>query len=351
MKTNIFAGMGMLALITLSMTGCNSAQRVEAIDIDPPVINGMKSEFVPGGKEAVIYGRNLKDAKIEFETQFYDELVEADVVSSKSNDSVLVCIVPKSAWSGKIKVTNLGGETRSSFLFRDKRNIIMDFDRCHQTWGGYTPFDPQTGELVESLSDGKKLEASLPEPCSGKYSVLYGDYVTSWVFDSNMWLQYMANPDEGGRGNISVAGIPFLNRPIDELVLKFECNIPKEAPYKGVRTEIFCGPYDATNKHGREGSVICYWEPWTSKGYSIAGNNAGKDLSNGFYTDGWETITIPLSEFKHNFITDEILHDIKMDILSSVNFSFLQIGAIDNANPPHVYMCVDNFRIVPAIEE
>lgn len=352
MNTKIFAGMGMLSLMALSMGSCNQAQRVEAVDIDTPVISGMKSEFVPAGQKAVIYGSNLKNAKVEFETQFYEELVEADVVADQSNDSVIVCIVPRNAWSGRIKVSNLGGESRSPFQFRDMRNQIIDFDKCFQTWGGYSPYDPQNGDaLVESLVPGQKLEAPLPAGCSGKYGVLYGDYKNSWSFDSNMWLQYMSNFDEGGRGNVSVAGLHFLDRPLDELVLKFECYIPQEAPYKGVRTEIFCGPAKADNKHGREQSVICFWEPWTGKGYSVAGNNKGKDLSKGFYTDGWETVTIPLSEFKHNSTTDEILHELKMDLLTSVNFSFLQMGAVDDSNPAHVYMCVDNLRIVPAIEE
>lgn len=351
MKTKIFTGLGLAGLFCLAMTGCNSAERVEAIDVNPPVIKGMKSEFVPAGKEAVIYGENFRDAKVEFDTQFYGEMVEAEIVEDKSNDSVLVVIVPRSAWSGKIKVSALGGETYSPFLFRDKRNLIMDFDLHHQTWGGYSSTDPATNELAKELVAGEKLAAPLPEPCSGKYSVLYGEYCNSWSFDNNMWLQYMGNFDEGGRGNVSVAGLHFLGMPIENLVLKFECNIPKEAPYKGVRTEIFSGPYNAPNKHGRERSVICFWEPWTGQGYSVAGNNEGKDLSNGFYTDGWETITIPLTEFKHNSTTDEIVHDLRMDLFTSINFSFLQMGSVDEKNPANVYMCVDNFRIVPAIEE
>ena len=95
--------LGICGILALSLlTGCSGgAQRVEAVDIDVPQIFGMKSEFVPAGGEAVIYGSSLTDAKVYFETQFYNDSVQAEVISSQ--DDKIVVRVPDKAWTGNSK--------------------------------------------------------------------------------------------------------------------------------------------------------------------------------------------------------------------------------------------------------
>ncbi|MDR1729331.1 MAG: glycan-binding surface protein [Prevotellaceae bacterium] len=291
-----------------------------------PEITKMKSEFVPDGQEAVIYGKNLVGADV----MFPGVELPAEVNKEKSSDTTLVVTVPAGSKNGKISVKTAQGQVESSFFFRDDRNFIINFDDRLATWGGYNPFDEE-GNRITSIA-GDSLPAPLPEPCSGKYGFLYGEYNAPWTMKEAMFIQYVANPSEGGHGAFSVAG-PYVDYPIENLVLKFEVYIPKKVPYQDIRTEIFCGPYDSPDKHGRDVSPICFWEPYKATG--------------SFYTDGWETITIPMTEFTHGISSDEEVKKI-VDLKTATNFSFVQFGA--PVNVPFVYMCLDNFRIVPITE-
>lgn len=355
MKKNI-KNLGICGIMAASaiLTGCSGgAQRVDSIDMEVPQIKGMKSEFVPAGGEAVIYGSGLKNAKVYFETQFYNDSIKAEVISSE--DDKIVVRVPDKAWTGKIKVQNLAGTSSSSFLFRDNRNIIIDFDLRHQTWGGIVPFD-ENDKLVQGRYEGDNLipyVGKLEEGCSGKFGLFHGEYTTkmSYSYASDMWFQYMHGADEGGRGAVSIAGLPFYEKKLEDLVLKFECNIPKEAAYKGIATEFIAGYKSASDsdKIGRTISPICRWEPYKSdKNYSLAGENAGKDLSNGFYTDGWETVTIPLTAFNCVYNDENPKEDLKLDLAKAINFSVLVFGKPETDT--NVMISFDNFRIVPKAE-
>ncbi len=295
-----------------------------------PEITGMKSEFVLDGREAVIYGKNLNGAEVKFPGE-----LPAIVNKAKSNDTVLVVTVPEGTFSGKINIKTTEGETKSAFFFRDNRNIIINFDDKLATWGGYYPFDIE-GQKITGIEENDSvvtpLPAVLPDPCSGKYGFLYGKYNTPWAMSNTMYIQYVANPDEGGRGPVSIAGT-FEDYDLEDLVLKFEVYIPKEAPYKGIKTEIFFGPYNSPDKHGRDLTPICFWEPYKKTG--------------SFYTDGWETISIPLTQFTHGIKSDEEVVN-TLNLKDATNFSFVQFGIPQD--DPQIYMCVDNFRIVPAAE-
>jgi hypothetical protein len=71
-------------------------------------------------------------------------------------------------------------------------------------------------------------------------------------------------------------------------------------------------------------------------------------LSNGFYTDGWETITIPLTAFKYVYNQDQPKEDLKLDLAKAVNFSVIVFGKPET--DVNVMIAFDNFRIVPKSE-
>ena len=323
-KNLAYVALFMFGVLT---TGCgggsgNSGKSNEGA----PEITRMKSEFLYDGQDAVIYGKNLKGAEVIFPG--VDSPAEVKV--KESSNEMLVVTVPAGSKSGRIIVRTAQGEVKSSFYFRDDRNTIVNFDDYLATWGGYNPLDDAGNKIPEIA--GNPLPAKLPDPCSGKYGFLFGEYNAPWTMKEAMFLQYVANPNEGGRGAFSVAG-PYLDYPIENLALKFEVNIPKEAPYSGIRTEIFFGPYNSPDKHGRDVSPIYFWEPYKETG--------------SFYTDGWETIIIPLSEFTHGISSDEEVRKLT-DLKNATNFSFVQFGA--PVGVPLIFMNVDNFRIVPIAE-
>ncbi|MCQ2230729.1 MAG: glycan-binding surface protein [Paludibacteraceae bacterium] len=295
-----------------------------------PEMKRMHCEFVPDGEEAIIYGSNLKKAEIIFPGAENP----AKVVSSC--DTMIKVIVPEGSEDGQLKIKCGDKVVLSKFFFRDNRNIIVNFDHRLATWGGYNPKD-EDGELITgTLEMGTEITpfangAKLPESCSGNYGLLYGKYNTPWMMNQCMYIQYVANPMEGGRGRISVASKAFESYDMSSLALKFEVFVPKECAYSGIKTEIFFGPIDSPDKHGRDVSPICFWEPYKNGG--------------AFSTDSWTTVTIPLSEFYHNTKTDTDTFDVDFDLKKATNLSFLQFGQPEGE--PQIMMCVDNFRVVP----
>lgn len=322
MKNKIFTYAAIIATgMSLASCGGNTGTSENKV----PTLCGMKCEFVPDGQEATLYGKNLVGATVKFAGG-----VEAKA-NEGSNDSVLVVSVPTGAQPGALTVVTDKGEVVSDFIFRDNRNTIVDFDEFLATWGGYEAIDSKGVKITSTMETGE-LPAVLPDQISGKYGFLFGKYVEDWTMTFPTYLQYCANPDEGGRGPISVAG-KYKDMPLSDLVLKFEVNIPQGAEYVGPKTEMFFGPIDAANKHGREISSIYFWTPFAETG--------------SYTTDGWVTVSIPLTEFKHGVASDTEESKFPLDLNKATNFSFVVFGQVKDKDKA-IYLCVDNFRVVPA---
>ena len=316
------------AAVAAVLGGCSTSS--DSGNSKKLVVSSMKCEFVPDGDTAYFYGQGLDAVQ---QVIFPTSNLNAEVLTAVS-DSVLPVVVPKGAGSGKIGFVTLNDTVYTNFVFRDSRNIIVDFDSRLATWGGYDPYGDE-GETIESVMSGDsvvKLPAKLLEGCSDSYGLLYGRYSRSWDMMQSLWIQYVGNPGEGGRGIKSVAG-PFEGYPISQLAFKFEVYVPEAAPYKSIRAEIFFGPADAPDKHGRDRSPIYFWTPFQETG--------------SFHTDGWQTVTIPLTAFTHGIHSDAEKFPTPVELNKAVNFTFVLFGDAEMANSPEILMGVDNFRIVP----
>lgn len=273
------------------------------VNVPAPVVSGIKCEYVPDGETAVLYG----DFFFEPMKVIFPGEVEAQIVSiSKTEVQVTV---PAGAGSGPLTVQTNFGKVKSKFYFRDNRNILLDYDaKLHETW---------TAPIANPASNPD------PAPVSGGYAYFKHAADGAWMWTNELTMQYWA---PRGRGNVPVAtGLP------SDLVFKFECNVPIE--WRDVRMEIFFGPY--ADDHGRDapGTVFARWKPW----------------KNGpFTTDGWITVSIPLSEFKYgkDDPDDDEVGSRKIENLSSLtNVVMMLFGPANGPNPVHV--CIDNVRIVP----
>lgn len=273
------------------------------VNVPAPVVSGIKCEYVPDGETAVLYG----DFFFEPMKVIFPGEVEAQIVSiSKTEVQVTV---PAGAGSGPLTVQTNFGKVKSKFYFRDDRNVLLDYDaKLHETW---------TAPIANPASNPD------PAPVSGGYAYFKHAADGAWMWTNELTMQYWA---PRGRGNVPVAtGLP------SDLVFKFECNVPVE--WRDVRMEIFFGPY--ADDHGRDapGTVFARWKPW----------------KNGpFTTDGWITVSIPLSEFKYgkDDPDDDEVGSRKIENLSSLtNVVMMLFGPANGPNPVHV--CIDNVRIVP----
>lgn len=312
--------------LLLFAAGCSHPEKVVTMQ-------NMRCEFVNAGEEAVIFGSGFS-AEDEI---YFENNVKGKIVAEKTCDSILTVIVPEEAKPGKLcYVPKRGKKVYSSFMFRDNRGTIVDFDDYVATWGGFDPTDENGDPIIIVKGDGDSiltLPVLPPEGISGHYGLLYGIYKDAWSMKRETFLQYCANKEFGGRGNYSIAG-DYAVRPLEELCLKFEVFVPKECAFKcSPRVEIFFGPYMAPNKHGREQSPICAWEPCSQETGEFCTEN------------GWQTVIIPLTQFNRSYESDAIQAN-PINLKTATNFTFVIVGD-PGEKPSENYLCLDNFRIVP----
>lgn len=274
-----------------------------SVNVPSPNITSIKCEYVPAGGKAVLVG----DFFFEPIKVIFPGDVQGEIVSVEKTK--IEVTVPEGATSGPITIQTNFGKAKSSFYFRDDRNILLDYDtKLHETW---------TAPIA------KPSDNPTPAPVSGDYAFFKHAADGAWLWTNELTMQYWA---PRGRGKVPVA-----TGAVSDLVFKFEANVME---WKDVRMEIFFGPY--AEDHGRDapGTAMARWQPWKDSG--------------SYKTDGWVTVSIPLSEFK--FGKDDPENEVngtkKIENLSSLtNVTMMLFGPAQGTNP--VYIAIDNVRIVP----
>lgn len=273
--------------------------------VPSPILNKMKCEFVNDGDTAIIYGNYfLGDETTPLTVSFFGNLA-AEVVSY---DLTSVSFkVPEGAQAGEISVTSMYGTTRSSFKFRDKTGLITDFHSA--SWGN--PW-------------GKGVRAE-EDPCDGMYALFYSAEHSGWNWNEALMNVYWA---PSANGNVPVAEGDYTT-----MALRFEINC---ITWTDVPLVIWFDTYGDNINIDDASKAQCHWKPWLKDG-SVSE----------YKTDGWETITIPLTEFKYN--KDESLTDKSIgNIENYTNINLFMFGAqTDPANKYPVNFKIDNVRIVP----
>jgi len=272
------------------------------VNVPAPVLNSIKSEYVEDGDIAVLHG----DFFFEPTTVSFPGGKEAEIVALDKTE--LQVRVPEGSEMGEITVSTNFGTAVSSFLFRDSRNVVVNFDdKRHRSWNS----------PVAHVDAG---EGRVP-PCSGNYTYFEMDGVGAWQWVNELNMMYVAEDNETGRGNIPI--FPG-GASVSEWGVRFEINVPVE--WREIALEIFFAPFGAD--HGRDIPVpLTRWRPWEEKGV--------------FQTDGWLTVTIPLTEFNE----DKDGNPAELaDLSQFTNMTIMYFGAADNAND--IYIAIDNVRVV-----
>jgi hypothetical protein len=266
-----------------------------SVNVPAPILTGIKSEYVPDGEIAVLYGDFFFEPTF---VTFPGDLAAEIVTLEKTRIEVRV---PAGATTGQLGLRTNFGTLKSSFIFRDDRNIILDYDtKLHETW---------TAPIANAADNPD------PAPCSGNYAYFKNDNFGAWTWDNPTTMQYWA---PRGRGNVPVA-----LGPKSDLVFRFEANVP--IPWAAVPMRIFFGPY--AEDHGHDGATHYWWQPFAD---------------GPFTTDGWETISIPLSEFNRD--RDGNPKELG-DLSSLTNITMMLFGPSDENHAVHI--AFDNVRIVP----
>lgn len=284
-------------------TGSDSCYYTFETLVPAPTPKSLVCEYVPDGEIAHIEGfyfihEDDRPLKVTFTGGVAGEIVSYDM----NNIEVKV---PIGAKAGPITVESLYGSTRSSFSFRDNNTVTSTtyvFMDCEDTsWNswGLSAFDNVGGP-------------------SGQYMVLEGE-VGSWAWPANSLQVYYNNPT---RQQIVPEG------EIGDLALRFEAY-----SHEWHDVPLLLWFSNQADTHDVDGiDAQAHWKPYLNNG-----------VKSNYVTDGWITVTIPLTDFKYSKDESEDKRAItKLSELVDLNAMFF--GPADDKS--NVKLWIDNMRIV-----
>lgn len=282
-------------LIIESKSGCKKVMNIEK-PVPAPSIQRFRSEFVQTGDTLRIagaafiptintpvsvffYTNEQGTDSIELQSGFAQSEIDSkvaddskDSVRIKNDNKELYVVVPEGvANSMPIRITTEFGTTVSSILFRDSRNIFIDFDTETKTPVEYhgsmsldgTPdamqWDAQVAEKgLTSIYDdmfANSMGGKFPKPCNGRYSALtHAVKPGDMGFDQT--LAYLQYKDYQTTNNLLGQ---FEGEDLNNLVLKFEMLIPKECAFGDVFYIVFSA---SKSEMGAEGVQVGEIYPW-----------------------------------------------------------------------------------------
>ena len=278
--------------------------------VPAPTVTSMVCEYVKDGDIATIQGDFFIDDPNKPLQVIFTGNIPGQIQSlSKKNISVKV---PIGAGVGPITVKSLYGSTLSKFYLRDNRNIFLDFDNlvCLNAW--------QNGHYSNSS----------PDPISGKYDrfsgTMKGGIGATW--DEVSFAFYLW-PKKAGRDSV-----PLYSGDLSKAAIKFECNV--YSAWSASALQIIFTPYALKDQNAflTDKTVPrALWMPWKAIGSYI--------------TNGWTTVTIPLSDFIYAHDGTTCKTKLTQDMMYGCNFFLYNGGVAGTDCTPG--LAIDNIRIVP----
>ena len=281
------------------------------INVPSPVIDDMVCEYVADGGNAVLEGNYfIDDPKTKLQVLFPGDIA-GEIVSFTLKQ--LVVKVPAGVVPGPVKVKSVYGSATSRFYFRDNRNMILNFDDLTADWGW------RSGDVSSTL---------VPK-LTGNYVTFTGKAVGNdfpWNEDGvsfNLW------GSANGRPNV-----PFYSGDIDKAAIKFEIWVVE--PWKAYAMQMIFTPWSDKGNNDYIATTAAQfprglWRPWEKTG--------------SYQTEGWTTVSIPLSTFIYK--NDGTKCDVPLtnSFLGGLTFD-LYAGGVKGQDCK-LSMAIDNIRIVP----
>jgi hypothetical protein len=287
----------------------------------PPLPQTLSPEYARANDEVTITGKYFYGTKGEVQV-FFPGNVEATVISVEPTK--ITVKVPEAAADkkGQLTMKTAFGSSRSTFIYRDDRGMIFNFDSYPivDCWGAL-------GTAAEQLDDDLSV--------SGTYLKIAGDIPVDKAdatgqkdeFD----IYYWQNTGDINYFNPYTGSLVPGNDP-GKYQLRFELNIPTENPWSALAMQFMFAPAGSTN--GPIWSDTDYpkglYMPWTTTGSFDTG---GK----------WVTVSLPLTDFHY----DSYGADAGALPKAWEDFTiFFYRGGVDGTACSPVFL-LDNFRIVP----
>lgn len=265
-----------------------------------PVITRISNENANPGDSVYIYGTNLF-----LLTQISFAGVPITAYSSSVNGTSVGFVVPELSQSGPVIVANQSGGDSTVFNVNDATGVLCNFDDISTlSWGTGT-------DNSDTSFPGNK----------GYYAVLRNSVLSA---GDEAWWNW-----ERSINTNAVQWVPSgnLNDPVDSYAFKFEINVPDA--WKGTSI-VIVKDYTWT--------YLALYEPWKDA--------EGDTFS--YSTNGWQTVTIPLSEFRKDKGTGLAVTSLT-DLLGSSGNGSVNIYTINTSSSPTatgLTAAIDNIRVV-----
>lgn len=288
----------------------------------PPLPQSISPEYARANDEVTIAGKNFYGEATDVQV-FFPGGVEAEVVSV--TPTRIVAKVPAAAAGarGQVSVKTPYGSNRSTFIYRDDRGMIFNFDShpIVDCWSALV-------SAAEVLDDDKSVSGSYLKIASEKEITNAGASGQKDEFDVNYWQN-----TDGVDGFNPYTGSLVPGDDPTKYQLRFELNIPEENPWSALAMQFMFAPAGSTNgpiwNDGTDYPKGLYM-PWTATGSFSTGGR-------------WITVSLPLKDFHYDSYGADVgaLPKVWEDLTI-----FFYRGGVEGTACSPVFL-VDNFRIVP----
>jgi hypothetical protein len=272
-------------------------------------ITGMNNEDAQPGDRVTIYGNNFFFVK----KVIFPGGVEVDtnLTANDAGNQLQVTVPGSVTTGGPIKIETLYGTATSVLLYNElTKGVLHNSDNVsNYVWG--------CGDVI--------TDASLFPGGRGKYNQMTFTNVSA--NDGSWW--------NSGRSlhTSSVQWIPVsnINDPLGSYALKFEINL--KTPWSSGRLLII--------KDSKFDTYQALYSPWQN----------ADGTTTAFTTNGWQTVTIPLTSFKAkdasgNYAMGPVVSSLK-ELVGDSGAGSIDINFINTATAIDKFdMAIDNIRIV-----
>ncbi len=300
-------------MITLVTDKNDSIEYPFTIHVPDLKVKGLLNEWAEPGETGYIEGDNFDIHQIDSVDGAWLLFGDVELAVHRMSATRLWFEVPEDAlprtpiWLfrqdtlGNMRVDSL----RLPGLYRDNRYILYD--------GTYNGVDPGT-----PFTDGLSL-SGFPEAVNGTYYYYQGDY-SAWAWGGKWRLYTPFNVGQPMSNNGSYDGDWLWHVPTDEVDVVFEVNVIND--WTGAEFK------------------INLWD-----GYAYHWNPHGTAA---FHTNGWETVRIPIREFRKPAVTGTPFPASFFEATGNPYWDWKnrEVQFHGTANP-NTFICWDNLRIVP----
>lgn len=318
-----------------------------------PQISYISNTLPKAGETVTVYGSNLQETS---EVRLPGGVVVTDIINATGDEEDgewFSFVMPEGVGVGAIEMTGANGTARSAEYFNNDQCMVLDFDGRYEqgSWGDAASMTTADDLVDDPLNSGRgKCMMLIPQRMLDEGGVLAGKprAVECWT---------------AGAGNANddwtrmTSFIPA-ETPTTDFALQFDIYVPDGWNNTGQLQVSLINNYNIggyNSDDNNDGNAVAFYIPWIVK------NDNGLYEAKEFKTTGWQTVTIPFSDFvKYKAMIADGKTPTLADVIADrngatyCNFGFgfvnndIKIGDQEFASSQaNMRIYIDNWRIVP----